>query len=84
MLQTALDFLSTDIQGRFHMKSKQNENRKGIMLIRTFVLKVINNERKILTHREIIDPIAGKIVSLQRIKIVHSSKLTVAKFLIYL
>ena len=54
------------------------------MLIRTFVLKVINNERKTLTHREIIDPIAGKIVSLQRIKIVHSSKLTVAKFLIYL
>ena len=33
------------------------------MLIRTFVLKVINNERKILTHREIIDPIAGKIVA---------------------
>ena len=29
-----------------------------IMLIRTFVLKVINNERKKLTHHEIIDRIA--------------------------
>ena len=33
------------------------------MLIRTFVLKVINNYRKILTHHEIIDCIAEKIVS---------------------
>ena len=28
------------------------------MLIQTFVLKVINNERKKLTHHEIIDGIA--------------------------
>ena len=28
------------------------------MLIRRFVLKVINNERKILTHHEITDRIA--------------------------
>ena len=33
------------------------------MLIRTFVPKLINNERKILTHHEIIDRIAEKIVS---------------------
>ena len=33
------------------------------MLIQTFVLKVINNERKILTHHEIIDCIAEKIES---------------------
>ena len=33
------------------------------MLIRTFVLKVINNERKILTHHEITDCIAERIES---------------------
>ena len=33
------------------------------MIIRRFVLKVINNVRKILTHHEIIDGIAEKIVS---------------------
>ena len=32
------------------------------MPIRTFVLKLINNERTILTHHEIIDRIAKKIV----------------------
>ena len=35
---------------------------RGIILIRIFVLKVINNERKILTHHEIIDRIAEQIV----------------------
>ena len=52
------------------------------MLIRRFFLKVINNERKILTHDEIIHRIAEQIV--QIIKIVDSSELTAAKFLIYL
>ena len=33
------------------------------MLIRKFLLKLINNERKILTHREIIDSIAEQIES---------------------
>ena len=33
------------------------------MLIRTFVLKVINNERKILTNNEVIDCIAEQIES---------------------
>ena len=33
------------------------------MLIRTLVLKVINNETKILTHHEIIDCIAEQIES---------------------
>ena len=37
------------------------------MLIQTFVLKVINNERKILTHHEIIDCIAEQIVVLSTI-----------------
>ena len=35
---------------------------RGIMLIQIFVLKVINDERKILTHHEIVDRIAEKIV----------------------
>ena len=33
------------------------------MLIRTFVLKVINNKRKKLTHHEIIDRIADQTAS---------------------
>ena len=52
------------------------------MVIQTFVLKVINNIRKTLTDHEIIDCIAEKIESV--IKIVDSSELTAAKFLIYL
>ena len=59
---------------------------KGIMLIRRFVLKVINFERTILTHHEIIDRTTEQIVLVvtQRIKIVDSSELTAAKFVIYL
>ena len=60
------------------------------MLIRTFVLMVINNARKSLIDHEIIDRIAEQIESaitqvLQRIEILDSSdpKLTAAKILIY-
>ena len=35
---------------------------RRIILTRTFILKVINNERKILTHHEIIDGIAEEVV----------------------
>ena len=49
------------------------------MFIRTFFLKVINNERKILTYHEIIDFIAEEIV--QMIEIVDLSEFTVAKSL---
>ena len=46
------------------MKKKQKWSWEGvIMLIQTFVLKIINNERKILTHHEIIDCTADKIKS---------------------
>ena len=55
---------------------------RGIMLILTFFLKVINNETKILTYHEIIDFIAEQIV--QMIEIVDLSEFTVAKSLIYL
>ena len=35
---------------------------RGATLIQRFVVKVINNERKILTHHEITDHIAEQIV----------------------
>ena len=50
------------------------------MLIRTFAIKVMNNERKILTHHKIIDYIAEEIA--QIIKIVDSSEVTAARSLI--
>ena len=53
---------------------------RGIMLIRTFAIKVMNNERKILTHHKIIDYIAEEIA--QIIKIVDSSEVTAARSLI--
>ena len=68
------------------MESKQKRIWEGIILIRTFVLKVINNERKILTSHEIIDRIAEQIESVitQVCKIVDSSELNAAKVLICL
>ena len=53
---------------------------RGIMLIRTFPVKVMNNERKILIHHKIIDHIAEEIA--QIIKIVDSSEVTAARSLI--
>ena len=51
------------------------------MLTRTLVLKVMNNGRKFLTDREIIDRIAKQIESLRcAIEILDSSELTTAKF----
>ena len=44
-------------------RAKQNEHGKGVMLIRTFVGKVIDNERKKLTPHKIIDRIAEQIAS---------------------
>ena len=68
------------------MERKQKRTWEGIMLIRTFVLKVINNESKILTSHEIIDRIAEQIESVitQVCKIVDSSELKAAKVLICL
>ena len=57
------------------------------MLIRMFIIKVINNERKILTRHEIIDRIAEHIVLvITRVckESVHSSELMAVKCLIYL
>ena len=44
------------------MKSKQKQTWE-VMLIQTFVLQVMNNERKTLIHHEIIDRIAEQKVS---------------------
>ena len=57
------------------------------MLIRMFVLKIINNERKILPRHEIIDRIAEQIVLvITRVckESMSSSEITVVKYLIYL
>ena len=83
-------FLSVlKLRDRFKWRAKKNEHGEGIMLIRTFVLKVINNERKKLTHHEINDRIAEQTAAgdhsrEKRIKIEDSSELTEATFLIYL
>ena len=66
--------MDTNLNGE---QIKTNTGR-GIILFRRFFLKVINNERKILTHHEIIDRITQQIV------LVITSELTEAKFLIYL
>ena len=43
------------------MEGKQKWTWGGVMLIRKFVLEVINNERKILNDRVIIEDIAEQI-----------------------
>ena len=57
------------------------------MLIRMFVLKVINDERKILIRHEMIDRIAEQIVLvITRVckESMNSSEITAVKCLIYL
>ena len=55
-IQIVFDFLTTLVL-RDHSKWRANkkEHGQGIMFIRTFVLKVIHDERKKLTRHEIID-----------------------------
>ena len=43
-------------------QAKTNKGERYIILMPMFVLKVINNERKILTRHKIIDRIAEQIV----------------------
>ena len=57
-IQIAFNFLSILVLRDHSMESKQKGTWGGIMLIGTFILKVINNGRKILTHYEIDDRIA--------------------------
>ena len=76
-IQIAFDSLLVLIL-RDHSKwrAKKNKHGEGIMLIRTFVLKVINNERKKLTHHEIIDRIAEQ-TALVIIQVSKESKLII-------
>ena len=76
-IQIAFDSLLVLIL-RDHSKwrAKKNKHGEGIMLIRTFVLKVINNERKKLTHHEIIDRIAEQ-TALVIIQVSKESKLRI-------
>ena len=86
-MQTALDFLPTlvlkDILNEKQTKTKMG---MGIMLIKMFVLKVIilkENFQRIMKSIivEKVVPVVTQVV--QRNKIVDSSELTAAKFLIY-
>ena len=81
-MQTVFDFFYQHL----HQETISNWEQtkvymgRGIMLIWKFVLKVINNERKTLTHHKIIDRIAEQICvgdnsSVQRIKFVDSCNL---------
>ena len=86
-MQTALDFLPTlvlkDILNEKQTKTKMG---MGIMLIKMFILKVIilkENFQRIMKSIivEKVVPVVTQVV--QRNKIVDSSELTAAKFLIY-
>ena len=58
-IQIAFDFLSVlKLWEHSKLRAMKNEHGYGIMLDRTFVLKVITDERKKLTHHEMIDCIA--------------------------
>ena len=76
-MQIASDFLSV-LKLRDHSKwrAKKNEHGEGIILIRTCVLKVINIERKKLTHHEITDRIAEQ-TALVIIQMSKESKLRI-------
>ena len=76
-IQIAFDFLSVlKIWDPSKWRAKKNEHGEGIMLIRTFVQKVINNERKKLTNHELIDRIAKQTASVI-IQISKESKLKI-------
>ena len=63
-MQIASDFLSVHkLRDHSKWRAKKTEHGKGIMLIRMFVLRVINNERKKLTHHEIINRIVEQTAS---------------------
>ena len=66
-IQTAFDLLSSLVLK--HHSSKK-EHAKGDNAHSSFSSESNSNERKILTHQEIINRIAEQIVLVQRIKIV--------------
>ena len=79
-IQTAFDLLSALVlRDHSWWRARKSKHSKEMMLIRTFFLKGINNDRKIFTHNEIIDRIVEQIVQL--IKIMDSCKHTAVKSL---
>ena len=83
-IQIAFDFLSvlksdhskSFVSGHSKWRAKKKKRGEGIMLLRTFVLKVINNERKKLNHHELIDCIAEQTASVT-IKVSKELKLRI-------
>ena len=74
-IKIAFGFLSAlKLRDHFKWRVKKNEHGERIMLIQTFVLKVINNERKILIHHEVIDRIVEQ-TALAIIQVSKESKL---------
>ena len=70
-IQITFVFLSVlELRDHSRWRAKKKEHGEAIMLIRTFALNVINNERKKLTHHEIIDCIAEQTASV----IIQASK----------
>ena len=76
-IEISFDFLSVlKLRDHSEWRAKKNEHREGIVLIRMFVLKVINNERKKLTHHKIIDGIVEQTASVT-IQVSKESKLRI-------
>ena len=64
MYKSHLIFLSVlKLWDHSKLRAKKKEHGEGILLIRTFVLKVTHNERKKLLHHEIFDHIAEQTAS---------------------
>ena len=86
-IQTVFNFLRGHEETLLNGEQTKTNMGRGIMLIRIFALKAINNERKPLTHHEIIDLIAEQIQSVI-IPVYKGSKLWInpnlLKFFIYL
>ena len=94
-IKTAFDFFLSTLVLKDQSQWRANKSKQGtrgevyrcIMLIRMFVLKVINNERKVLTRHEIINCIAEQILLvLTRVykEWMSSSELTTVRCLIHL
>ena len=63
-IQLHLIFLSVlELRDHSKWRAKKNEHGEGIMLIQTLIIKILNNERKRLTHYEIIDRTAEQTAS---------------------
>ena len=61
-IQTAFGFSATfALRAIPNGEQTKMKMERGIILVRKFVFKVINNERNILTHYEIVDRIVKQV-----------------------